>query len=67
MNRDAVVVDTLHELAARDEEQAVITAMAMCAVMQQQQILLAAMCARDVKGATEQKVNPSETVVRRRA
>jgi hypothetical protein len=47
---DMVTVDTLHELAARDERQqrAVVTAMA--AMMGQSQLLMAALLARQGQG-----------------
>jgi hypothetical protein len=61
-----MTVDTLRELAAQDERRQVAVLGLGAAILQQQQILLAALATKDVKGATEQKVNP-ETVVRRRA
>jgi hypothetical protein len=42
MNTDAVVVDTVRELRARDEREQVVIVTAMTALMQQQMALMAA-------------------------
>jgi hypothetical protein len=60
MHTDPIVLDTLHELKAQDERQQIAVAMAMTAMMQQSQLLMAAILAAK---ANEQA---QPVVVRRR-
>jgi hypothetical protein len=47
MNRDAVVVDTLHELQAREERQQVAVLGLGAALLQQQMVILALLARAD--------------------